>query len=136
MATGAGRILPADSLGARVRAARLERGLSQAQLAGDELTKGFISQLESGAVRPSIRSLQIIAGRLGKSLDYFLGDEPLSTQKRAEFFELAAEQRAQFHRWTALAHIGHGNFEAAFAAVDESLAHADAAGDPAGYAWI
>jgi len=44
--------------------------MSQAQLAGEELTKGFISQVESNLVRPSVRSLQIIAGRLGKSLDY------------------------------------------------------------------
>ena len=44
-------------LGVRVRAARRERGFSQAQLAGEELTKGFISQVESGLVRPSVRSL-------------------------------------------------------------------------------
>jgi transcriptional regulator with XRE-family HTH domain len=53
-----------NGLGARVREARRERGMSQAQLAGDELTKGFISQVESGLVRPSVRSLQILsAGR-------------------------------------------------------------------------
>ena len=151
-----------DSLGARVRAARRERGMSQAQLAGEELTKGFISQLESGAVRPSIRSLQIIATRLAKSLDYFLGDEPLSVRKRAEFFHLASgaayeradwpelariaegaqrldlepAQRSQFLRWTAQARLGTGDPEGAFAAADEALRSADLVGDPAGYAWI
>ena len=80
----------ASTLGERVRAARKELGLSQAQLAGDELTKGFISQLESGLVRPSIRSLQVIATRLAKPLDYFLGDEPLATGKRVAFHYLAA----------------------------------------------
>jgi len=80
----------AVTLGERVRAARRELGLSQSQLAGTELTKGFISQIESGLVRPSVRSLQVIANRLGKSLDYFLGDEPLASGKRREFHQLGA----------------------------------------------
>ncbi len=162
MPTGARRTIISGSLGARLRLARSERGMSQAQLAGKELTKGFISQLESGAVRPSIRSLQIIASRLGKSLDYFLGDEPLSVRKRGEFLHLAAQaafergewvelarvaeeaqrldlgpqQRAQFLRWAAQASLGRGDSEAAFAAADEALRFADLGADPAGYAWI
>jgi tetratricopeptide (TPR) repeat protein len=86
-------------LGERVRSARRQLGLSQAQLAGEELTKGFISQLESGLVRPSIRSLQLIAGRLGKPLDYFIGDEPLAAGKRLEFHRLAAESAAEQRDW-------------------------------------
>jgi tetratricopeptide (TPR) repeat protein len=73
--------------------------MSQAQLAGEELTKGFISQVESNLVRPSVRSLQIIATRLGKSLDYFLGDAPLATEKRLAFHRLAAEAAAERHDW-------------------------------------
>ena len=73
--------------------------MSQAQLAGDELTKGFISQVESGLVRPSVRSLQIIATRLAKSLDYFLGDAPLAAEKRLAFHRLAAEAAAERHDW-------------------------------------
>jgi tetratricopeptide (TPR) repeat protein len=73
--------------------------LSQAQLAGEELTKGFISQVEAGLVRPSVRSLQIIATRLSKSLDYFLGDAPLATEKRLAFHRLAAEAAAERHDW-------------------------------------
>ena len=90
---------PTPGLGERVRSARRERGMSQAQLAGEELTKGFISQVESGLVRPSVRSLQIIATRLGKSLDYFLGDAPLATEKRLAFHLLAAEAAAERHDW-------------------------------------
>ncbi len=86
-------------LGQRVRSARRERGMSQAQLAGEELTKGFISQVEAGLVRPSVRSLQIIAMRLSKSLDYFLGDAPLATEKRLAFHRLAAEAAAERHDW-------------------------------------
>ena len=92
-----------NGLGERVRAARKELGLSQAQLAGEELTKGFISQLESGIVRPSIRSLQLIAGRLGKPLDYFLGDERIESGKRVEFHRLAAEAAVEAREWAQAA---------------------------------
>src|SRR5262245_59656564 len=76
--------------------------MSQAQLDGDELTKAFISQVESGLVRPSVCSLQVIATRLGKSLDYFLGDAPLATEKRLAFHRLAAEAAAERHDWKAV----------------------------------
>ena len=91
---------PGQTLGDRVRTARREAGLSQAQLAGDELTKGFISQIESGLVRPSIRSLQHIASTLGRPLDYFIADEPLAATKRVTFHRLAAEAAAERQDWT------------------------------------
>lgn len=146
----------AGDLGARVRAARKDLGLSQAQLAGDELTKGFISQLESGVVRPSIRSLQLIAGRLGKPLDYFVGDESLSGGKRLAFHRLAAEAAAERREWdevrqhvalgldhapdprdrAALLHLlgraecATRRFERTFDLVSEALSLLDAAADP------
>ena len=96
MVSGGGK-----TLGARVRSARRDAGLSQAQLAGDELTKGFISQIESGLVRPSIRSLQHIASTLGRPLDYYMADEPLAATKRVTFHRLAAEAAAERLDWPA-----------------------------------
>ncbi len=96
---GGGVAVADGTLGERVRTARKALAMSQAQLAGDELTKGFISQLESGSVRPSIRSLQIIASRLGKTLEYFLGDAPLATGRRLAFHRLAAETAAEQRDW-------------------------------------
>ena len=96
MVSGGGK-----TLGARVRSARRDAGLSQAQLAGDELTKGVISQIESGLVRPSIRSLQHIASTLGRPLDYFIADEPLAATKRVTFHRLAAEAAAERLDWPA-----------------------------------
>lgn len=145
------------TLGERVRAARKELGLSQAQLAGEELTKGFISQLESGLVRPSVRSLQLIASRLGKPLDYFLGDEPLATGKRLAFHRLAAETASERRDWAAVReHAEQGlreaseprerarflyllaraeaslrRFERAFELVNEALGLIDASNEPA-----
>lgn len=148
---------PTPGLGDRVRSARRERGLSQAQLAGDELTKGFISQVESGLVRPSVRSLQVIALRLGKSLDYFLGDAPLATEKRLAFHRIAAEAAAERRDWAvvrsevesalgcapekreraallrllAQAELAAGHREAAFDRIAEALSLVDVAVDAA-----
>src|SRR5438128_7486936 len=88
------------TLGERVRAVRHELGMSQAQLAGDELTKGFISQVEAGLVRPSLRSLQIIAGRLGKGIEYFVGDQPVTATKRVHYHRVAAETAAERADWS------------------------------------
>ncbi len=53
-------------LGARVRAARLERGIStRALAAATGLSAGFVSQLENGHVMPSVGSLVAVAQKLG-----------------------------------------------------------------------
>src|SRR5207237_4536780 len=62
------------TLGERVRAARHALGMSQAQLAGDQLTKVFISQAEAGLDRPSLRMLQTIASRPGELPHYLHRD--------------------------------------------------------------
>ena len=51
--------------GDRVRALRSARGLTQADLAGNEFSKGFISLLETGRTRVSLRAAEIIASKLG-----------------------------------------------------------------------
>ncbi len=59
-------------LGEKLRQARMEAGLSQRQLAGEEITRNMLSQIEHGSARPSMKTLQYLAGRLGKSVGYFL----------------------------------------------------------------
>ena len=59
-------------LGERLRQARLEAGLSQRQLCGEEITRNMLSQIEHGAARPSMKTLQYLASRLGKPVSYFL----------------------------------------------------------------
>jgi transcriptional regulator with XRE-family HTH domain len=55
----------------RVRRARIERGLSLAQLAGAEVSKAFIHQIEQGRSRPSRAILELIAKRTGRPLSFF-----------------------------------------------------------------
>lgn len=62
-------------LGQRLRQARLEAGLSQRQLCGEMITRNMLSQIENGSARPSMDTLRYLAGRLGKSVSYFLDEE-------------------------------------------------------------
>lgn len=62
-------------LGSKIKAARLEMGLSQRQLCGETITRNMLSQIENGAARPSMATLSYLAGRLGKSISYFLEEQ-------------------------------------------------------------
>lgn len=64
---------PLTTLGQRLRRARRERGLSQEALAEPEFTKGYISALERGAVRPSLKALELLARRLERPIGEFIG---------------------------------------------------------------
>lgn len=62
-------------LGEKLKQARLAAGLSQRQLCGDEITRNMLSQIENGAAKPSMATLSYLAGRLGKSVGWFLDEE-------------------------------------------------------------
>ncbi|OMH27606.1 hypothetical protein BKD30_02840 [Tersicoccus phoenicis] len=57
------------SFSKKLKEARLARGLTQAQLAGDSYTASYISLLESGRRRPTDAILSELATRLGVGLD-------------------------------------------------------------------
>ena len=61
-------------LGARLREVRLERGLTQRQLAETcQLPDSAVSQFETGARAPGFTSLLKLAAALDVSLDYLAG---------------------------------------------------------------
>lgn len=66
------------ALGERLKQARLEKGLSQRQLCGDEITRNMLSQIENGSAKPSMATLSYLAGRLEKPVSYFL-EETVAT---------------------------------------------------------
>ena len=66
-------------MGQRLKQARLEVGLSQRQLCGDVITRNMLSQIENGAARPSMDTLTFLAGRLGKSVSYFLEEDTVTS---------------------------------------------------------
>ena len=58
------------TLGEKIKQARLEAGLSQRQLCGEEVTRNMLSQIENGAARPSMATLSYFAARLGKNISW------------------------------------------------------------------
>jgi tetratricopeptide (TPR) repeat protein len=68
-----------DALGLRIRKARMELGISLAAVAQKDFSRAFLNQIELGRARPSTRTLQIIAERLHRPVEYFLQDPEIST---------------------------------------------------------
>ncbi|MEV6676948.1 tetratricopeptide repeat protein [Streptomyces erythrochromogenes] len=71
-------------IGRRVQRMRVERGLTQKQLAHPSYTSAYVSTLESGKVRPSETALRFLAGRLGTSYEELATGRPahLATELR------------------------------------------------------
>lgn len=65
-------------MGALLRQARQEAGLTQQALCGDRITRNMLSQIENGTARPSMATLQYLADALGKPVSYFLGETVLT----------------------------------------------------------
>lgn len=57
-----------ETIGARLRRLREERGLSQRSLAGPKCTAAYLSRIENGQRIPTVDRLREIAGRLDVSL--------------------------------------------------------------------
>ena len=66
------------TMGQRILQARLAAGLSQRELAGEEITRNMLSSLEHDAATPSIATLRYLARRLGRPVSYFLGEDDSS----------------------------------------------------------
>jgi transcriptional regulator with XRE-family HTH domain len=66
------RTIDAAVLGERIRSARVRAGLTQAQVAADHVSVGYVSRIESGQRRPDSALLVAVAGRLGVTADELL----------------------------------------------------------------
>ncbi|XRQ07174.1 helix-turn-helix domain-containing protein [Actinomadura welshii] len=102
------------NVGERVRNLRLTRRLSQAQLAGHDLSDSYISLIESGKRTPTPTVLRMLAERLGCTPEYLAeGVEP--------------EQRAHLEVRERHAHLAllRGDPATAEAGYDEVIARSD-----------
>lgn len=71
------------ALGARIKAARLELGLTQKQLCGEKITRNMLSLLENESASPSVETLMYLAQRLGKPVGYFLEEDAVTSPNQA-----------------------------------------------------
>jgi len=79
-------------LGQRIKNARVAAGMTQAQVAGEEVTTAYISRIEDGQRRPDAQLLERMAGRMNSSLEALLlgvtRDEALEFQVALDHAEL------------------------------------------------
>ena len=87
-------------LGEKIRQARLEMGLSQRQLCGEEITRNMLSQIEHGTAKPSMKTLTFLAARLEKPIQYFLEEDspPLPSRQLTERLSLLDAAEAAIHQ--------------------------------------
>lgn len=142
------------TLGQRLRALRIERGLSQSDLAGDLVSPSYVSLIESDRRSPEREVLEGLARRLGCSALYLesgVAPEEVNEQRlRLQFAKIAqangelTEARAQFLSLTQagtaeIRHEAAWGLAAAYEALGqlddaltllESLLSASKAGEP------
>lgn len=81
-------------LGARLRAARVAKGMKQSEVAGEDASTAYISRIESGHRRPDIRLLEKVAVRAGTSLEQLLAPDDASLREQIEALADAADMNA------------------------------------------
>jgi tetratricopeptide (TPR) repeat protein len=59
-----------ETIGQRLKRLRLERGLSQRELAAPGVSYAYISRIEAGTRQPSVKALRRLAAKLGVTADY------------------------------------------------------------------
>jgi tetratricopeptide (TPR) repeat protein len=59
-----------ETIGARLKRLRLQRGLSQRDLSSPGVSYAYISRIEAGARTPSVKALRKLAQKLGVSVEY------------------------------------------------------------------
>jgi tetratricopeptide (TPR) repeat protein/DNA-binding XRE family transcriptional regulator len=140
-----------------IRQARSEAGLSLGQVASGEVSRTAVFLAETGKTRPTLPTLQLIAARTGKPIDYFLDgrsmagltspldldrfrelsvaekfDELLAAAEKAMSEAIAPMDRAWAGFYFAQAHLRKGNPYSAFPEITKARAVFEAAGD----AWM
>ncbi|MHB8129636.1 MAG: helix-turn-helix domain-containing protein [Mobilitalea sp.] len=63
-----------NNLGENIKRLRKEMKMTQSDLAGSEMTKSMLSQIENNLAMPSMKNLQYLSAKMGKPVSYFLGD--------------------------------------------------------------
>ncbi|MDD3225288.1 MAG: helix-turn-helix transcriptional regulator [Clostridium sp.] len=79
------------SLGEKVKRRRKEFGMTLKDLAGQRITPGQISLVESGKSNPSMDLLEYLAEKLNTSVEYLIESEETQAEKICVYYENIAE---------------------------------------------
>src|SRR5881409_1632049 len=107
-----------ETIGQRLKRLRLDRAMSQRELASPGVSYAYISRIEAGTRQPSVKALRRLAAKLGVSADYLETgsdlDPTAARELRLSDLELA---------------LRLGELDGAEDALADALVEADAAGD-------
>src|ERR671936_1392024 len=109
-----------ETVGARVKRLRLQRGLSQRDLSSPGVSYAYISRIEAGARTPSVKALRMLAQKLGVSVEYLETGREIGEGEARELRLSDAELALRFG----------GDTAAAEQTLREILQEARRAGDP------
>lgn len=79
------------SLGEKIKRRRKDLGMTLKDLAGDRITPGQISLVESSKSNPSMDLLEYLANELGTSIEYLMESEDTQAEKICTYYENIAE---------------------------------------------
>lgn len=102
------------SLGEKIKRRRKELNMTLKDLAGDRITPGQISLVESGKSNPSMDLLEYLASSLNTSIEYLMESEETQAENICTYFENIAE-----------AHIFNENLSLAEKYIEEALYYAE-----------
>jgi transcriptional regulator with XRE-family HTH domain len=73
-----------ETIGQRLKRLRLDRGLSQRELAAPGVSYAYISRIEAGTRQPSVKALRRLATNLGVTADYLETGSQLAPEEQRE----------------------------------------------------
>jgi tetratricopeptide (TPR) repeat protein len=97
---------------------RLERGLSQRDLSAPGVSYAYISRIEAGARRPSVKALRMLAQKLGVTAEYLETGSELATSEARELRLADIELRLRLEGEVALDELKE--------VLEDAVAYADA----------
>ncbi len=106
-------------LGARVRQLRVNRGMTQTELAGERFSKEYVSQIERGKTRPTQETVAWLAARLGVDESFLETGVSSDAVERTATLVARAEAAVQSRRYDEAAAIVRGIDRSDLAATPE-----------------
>ncbi|MBR6871956.1 MAG: helix-turn-helix transcriptional regulator [Ruminococcus sp.] len=79
-----------NELGRRIKEARLAKKLTQAEVVGDFITRNMLSQIESGAALPSVKTLEYLSRVLEVPMAQLMPEEEPSADGAADYMSARA----------------------------------------------
>lgn len=111
-----------ETVGARLRRLRIERGLSQRAIASPGVSYAYVSRIEAGTRQPSMKALRKLALKLGVSAEYLESGNDLDESEQRELRLSEAELTLRLGDPAEAEHALHDLAAGAEAAGDAHIA--------------